>query len=115
MELSHIQFFIINSMADGSEPLSVICFDVFRDNKQVTVSIIAKEIEYSSRIGLIISEDEGILSQKALEDHYEYLVEELGHKKHPTYNEKGEIFIEMTEKGRKEWNNPKYEKFYDKQ
>jgi hypothetical protein len=101
--LTKVQFAILDAMADGSEPFSMIYADV--QDKLGTVKCvkgIAEDVCSLVSRGLISVVDAKDISAEALTSHYANLVQEL-EKGRPFYYSKGEYFFELTGKGWNAW------------
>ena len=110
MSLTRMEFTILNALADGSEPFSMIYLDCIETmGEDIGVKrIVAGAVELAER-GFVQSDNGGRVVQADLIPHYDDLGKEL--KRHgdgPFYYSKGELFVEMTSLGREEWDRYEY-------
>ena len=111
MKITEFQFDILDSLADDSEPFSMINVDVYNVNMDVyncinqeLVDKVASELCKMLSLGLVhVIDDEKVENANMLLEYYSELVTELNKKLRPFYYSKGEIFFEMTELGRHLW------------
>jgi hypothetical protein len=117
--LSQLDFCVLNAVADGSEPFSMIYQDVMSsgqvewDMKEIVRSVC--NLMSSGMLELCETEisDEPILDfDKLLLDHYDSLDKELQEVGKPFYYSRGEYFFQMTETGKEEWQKEEYRPFY---
>ena len=117
MDLTKNQFTILNVLADGSEPFSMVCADVWEQDESSSIKAIADDLCLLMKTGHIRAVDIGEASFEELTvrlcDHYDLLQRELRAGKFPFYYSKGEFFFEMTAEGRKEWDSPGHRRFYE--
>ena len=111
MGITKFQFDILDSLADGSEPFSMINVDVFnfniekyKDLNKEFVAKVAYELCKMLSLGLVREcYDDKVESEHTLLEFYSELVTELNKNLYPFYYSKGEIFFERTELGRRLW------------
>ncbi len=99
------QFEILNSLADGFEPFSMIYSDIQEEiSMNITVAEAAIDLCKLIQLKLVVqTEGEESLTPDELTNHYNSLRNELKSCKKPFYYSKGEYFFEMTYSGRNIW------------
>ncbi|MCP4263943.1 MAG: hypothetical protein GY774_41520, partial [Planctomycetes bacterium] len=93
MKITRFQFDILDSVADGSEPFSMIVLDVFNFNfeaydncyNQQFVHKVASEICKMLSLGLVRVLDDEVENKNILLEHYSELAKELNKKLKPFY------------------------------
>ncbi len=111
MKITRFQCDILDSLADGSEPFSMIVLDEFYFNveaydnclNQELVEKVASEICKMLSLGLVRVLHDEEENKNILLEHYSELAKELNKKLKPFYYSKGEIFFERTELGKSLW------------
>ncbi len=118
--LSKLEFCILNAVADGSEPFSMIYQDITSNGcPDWDMEAIAHSVCYLVSLGLLeLGEKEPetsggfVLDPDTLLNHYETLEKELEEVERPFYYSKGEYFFQMSSAGMIEWNKEEYLPFY---
>jgi hypothetical protein len=118
--LSRLGFHVMNALADGCEPFSMIYQDIVElgkpewDTEAVATSVCT--LLSHGMLELCRSESAVcggfMLTPDILTEHYQALDQELESAERPFYYSKGEYFFRMTLAGRDEWNRDEYRPFY---
>lgn len=114
-KLSRLDFCVLDSLADGSEPFSMIYQDLhLMGQPGWNLYEIARSVCRLLSLGMLELEtaDASTLGAQALVEHYASLDKELKEVGRPFYYSQGEYFFQMTTAGRQEWDKDEYRPFY---
>jgi hypothetical protein len=119
LKLSRMDFHVLNAVAAGSVPFSMIYQDpIFQEQSVGDFCSIVHTVFHLISAGLLelceieVENGERLTSEMLLQ-HYQNLDRELREVGRPFYYGKGEYFLQMTEQGRSEWDSAKYQPYYE--
>ena len=117
-KLSLLDFCILDAMAVGSEPFSMIYQELLSYGRlEWDMGLIAHStcnlvLSGMPEICGIEARNKSDLNPTTLLEHYKFLDKELQEVGTPFYYSRGEYFFQMTEAGKEEWQKDEYQPFY---